>query len=371
MIVSCFVSPTFGGGIARHAREMIAGLAATAGFECRLLGNCGELRRATGFLGGLASLPVDPLPFSALTMDRCWKILGWPPPDWFTRGGDVLYCPAHGRFPTTSTPAVMTVHDVQAFESDLPWSNTAAHRHFRRKWAAWLPTAGRECARILTVSEFSKQRMVDLVGIAPEKIGVVGNGVSRCFFDAGHASRCESGRTPAREDVVVVVGGVRTTKGAADTLAVARELARAGSPLVVQVVGQNDPDWARQAEGMENVQLRGQLSDPELAALLARSVALLFLSPYEGFGIPALEAMAAGTPAVVSNRASLPEIVGEAGIVVEPADHVHIAASLEQLRIDAGMRAAIVAKGASHAAQFTWSNCVARLVDQLRLTQLR
>jgi glycosyltransferase involved in cell wall biosynthesis len=254
----------------------------------------------------------------------------------------------------------MTVHDVQAFETDLPWSNTRDHRQFRARWANWLPKAGRECARILTVSEFSKRRLTDLVGIDPDKIGVVGNGVSDCFFQAGE------GRPQVRHDRVVVVGGIRTTKGAADTLAVARELARIRSPLVISVVGQNAPEWAAEAEGMANVQLAGAISDADLAAMLASSVALLFLSPYEGFGIPAVEAMAAGTPPVVSNRASLPEIVGDAGLVVDPAQHAEIASILERLREEHEFRDRWVKAGLQHARTFTWGKCVERLSRELQ-----
>jgi glycosyltransferase involved in cell wall biosynthesis len=359
MIVSCIVNPFFGGGIARHTREMIGGLAGRPGFECRLLASSRDLAARPRFLDDFRGMAVQSLPLPVQMMDRVWKATGWPPADRFVRGSDVLYSPAHGRLPTKAIPTVMTVHDIQAFETDLPWSDSRQHRLFRAKWASWLPKAGRECARILTVSEFSKRRLTELVGIDPAKIGVVGNGVSECFFTAGQ-------RTPkARHDRVVVVGGIRTTKGAADTLAVARELARIRSPLVITVVGQNDPEWAAKAEGMANVKLAGAIGDDELATMLASSVALLFLTPYEGFGIPAVEAMAAGVPPVVSNRASLPEIVGDAGLVVDPSQHAAIAGMLERLRDEKEFRSRWVKTGLEHARNFTWPKCVERLAREL------
>lgn len=359
MIISCIVNPFFGGGIARHTREMISGLAARPGCECRLLASNRDLARRPEFQKSIPQLPVQRLPLPVLAMDRLWKAAGWPSVDKFVRGSDLLYSPAHGRLPTKAIPAVMTVHDVQAFETELPWSNTRDHRLFRAKWANWLPKAGRECSRILTVSKFTKRRLAELVGIDPEKVGVVGNGVSECFFEAGRR------RVNGRQNRVVVVGGIRTTKGAADTLAVARELARMRSPLVITVVGQNDPDWSAKAEAMANVQLAGAIGDADLAAMLASSVALLFLSPYEGFGIPAVEAMAAGTPPVVSNQASLPEIVADAGLVVEPSQHVEIARMLERLREEQEFRDSWVKVGLQHAKNFTWVNCVDRLIREL------
>lgn len=359
MIVSCLVNPSFGGGIARHTREMVAGLGSRSGFECRLLASPRDLARNPRFLDGLRQMPVQPLPLSGVMMDRLWKVAGWPTVDRYVRGSDLLYCPAHARLPAKVTPTVMTVHDVQALEPDLAWSHEWQHRHFRRKWLQWLPRAVGECARVLTVSEFSKRRLVELAGADPAKIGVVGNGVSEPFFAAGRAA------TRRIEDRVVVVGGVRTKKGAADTLGVATHLRRIGSPLVISVVGHNEPEWEAKAMAMPNVCIEGALDDANLAAQLSRSTALLFLSPYEGFGIPAIEAMAAGSPAVVANAASLPEVVGDAGLVVDATRHAEIAEQLERLRTDAPFRDALVAKGLGHAKRFTWSDCVDRLVEEL------
>ena len=359
MVISCLVNPAFGGGIGRHTREMVAGLAGRSGVECRLLAAEADLRRHPDFLASLPPLAVQRLPLAVVTMDRIWKLAGWPPVDRWVRGSDILYCPAHARPPARSIPTVMTVHDVQAFETDLPWSGTTEHRLFRRKWAAWLPRAARECARMLTVSQFSKRRLVELAEIDPAKIGVVGNGVSRCFFEA------ESAGGVGAEPAVVVVGGLRTMKGAGDTLAVARELYEIGSPLIIRVVGQNDLEWEARARAQRNVRLEGVLPDARLAGLLAGSVGLLFLSPYEGFGIPAVEAMAAGTPAVVADRAALPEVVGDAGVVVEPSRHRHVAGILERLRQDKEFRAHVVERGRDRARKFTWERCISRLVDEL------
>lgn len=359
MIVSCLVSPFFGGGIARHTEEMVKGLAASSDVECRLLMNLRDARRKPGFLAGVSAELVQPLPLRTVAMERLWKIAGWPAVDSFVRGSDVVYCPANARIPAKTIPTVMTVHDVQALEPHLPWSREVSHQNFRRRWLLWLPRAAQECTRILTVSEFSKGRLVELAGINPDKIGVVGNGVSEPFFQAG----CRLPSRPANR--IVVVGGVRTKKGAADTLAVAAALASMGSPLVISVVGQNEPEWESKAAGLPNVHIEGMVDDSRLAALLADSTALLFLSPYEGFGIPAVEAMAAGTVAVVANAASLPEIVGDAGVVVNPSQHATIAHLLEQLRFDHAFREGVVAKGTAHAKQFTWSRCVERLVREL------
>jgi glycosyltransferase involved in cell wall biosynthesis len=360
VFVSCFVSPHYGGGIGRHTAETVSGLSRRAGIQVELLVSGRDIDRKPGFRAQFPGVAVRRLPFSNLMLERLWKSVGWPRVDGYASPDtDVIYAPAHARLPSVRHPTVITVHDIQAFETDLPWSNTVEHRRFARKWRYWLPKALAESARVLTDTEFSKRRLVELAGADPSRIGVVGCGASEIFFAAGEQP------VATREDSIIVVGGIRTKKGAADTLAVARRLAATGSSLRIDVVGNNDPEWLDACRTLPNVRLLGVLPDEQLATLLAASCGLLFLSPYEGFGLPAVEAMAAGTPAVVANAASLPEIVGDAGVVVDPADTERIVYILGRLQDDAAYRQSLVERGRVHARTFTWNACVDRLVGEL------
>lgn len=359
--VACFVNPDYGSGIGRHVREMVTGLARRPGITVEILTNVVSLRRNPELAKQFDTLTIAPLPWSSVTIERLWKTIRWPKLDsYLSTNCQIVYSPAQTRLPVRAVPTIITIHDVQAFERSLPWSDTHEHRLFRRKWQSWLPKAAREATRILTVSEFSKMRIAELVGIPPSKIGVVGNGVSDVFF------RDSQSPPVARQPSVVVVGGLRTKKGAADTLAVARALVDRRSPLHIDVVGDNESQWVEASRSFPNVRLQGVISDAALAAMLASSTALLFLSPYEGFGIPAVEAMAAGTPAVVANAASLPEVVGDAGLVVNAADAESVAALLQRLHDDSLWRESIVERGAAHAARYSWDACVERLLKELR-----
>lgn len=362
MLISSFVSPHYGGGIGRHTREIIRGLVSRGDVCVELLVSRKDARRYPEFLSSLRAETVRSLPFSNVTLERLWKSVGWPGIERFVNPRTaVIYAPAHARLPPGRVPTVITIHDVQALEPDLPWSQSRAHRIFRRKWEFWLPKALRESTRILTVSEFTKRRLVELAGADPERIGVVGNGVSDAFFSAG------TSLSGSCSDSVIVVGGMRTKKGAAETLAVAQRLIDQRSPLRIEVVGENDPEWVDKAASMPNVRLIGVIDDHALASRLRSSCALLFLSPYEGFGIPAIEAMAAGTPALVANSSSLPEIVGDAGIVVPGSDTNRVVDVLERLRSDSAFREHHVKRGLLHARAFTWEACVGRVVQQLRI----
>lgn len=359
MKVLCYVQPHRGGGVARHSVEMIGGLLRRAGFTGALLASGPDLRRHASFARQVSGIPIQRHPLPGKWIERSWKAAGWPSLGRRCHGFDAIYSPAEVRLPGCGIPSIITIHDVQALETDLPWSQTAAHRAFRSKWLRWLPTLFAEATRIATVSEFSKQRMVTLLGVAPSRISVIGNGVSTAFF------RPETSAAHSPKPSIVVIGGLRMKKGAAETLAVAEELRRRGSNLGIDVYGQHDSDWVERAAQHSNVRLHGYEDDSVLASRLGESTALLFLSPYEGFGIPAVEAMAAGTPAVVSDAASLPEVVGSAGIVVNAKDSAVIADILEHLSHDMVFRRRQVEAGRQRALQFTWESCVDRLAEAM------
>ncbi len=228
---------------------------------------------------------------------------------------------------------------------------------------------------VFTVSEYSKQRMVELLGADPDKIVVSGNGL-----DAGYL-RAEGGALPSpifdlkklqsssllpqvSGPFILIVGGLRQKKGGRWTLDVAKALKARGSDLRIVIAGPNDPLLEAEGRALGNFDFLGWVEDADLPRLNREAVALLFLSPYEGFGIPAIEAMAVGTPAVVANRASLPEVVGEVGYIVEPDQTAEIAEILQAL--ESGSECYEVAVGKAWALQFSWSRCADRVLSALQ-----
>ena len=342
-----------------------------------------------GVDGKLAeSCPLRELPFRTFPQpenrtERFWKLTGWPKMDrYISDDSDWVYCPMETRLPVTKCPVAVTIHDIQAFETDLPWSQTAAHKRFRRKWATWIYKTLNECRVVFTVSEYSKRRMVELLGADPDKIVVSGNGIDAHFFDVeqlstsspggGALSSQISGTLPqvsplpsqvSKTSYILIVGGLRAVKGGRWTLDVAKACKAAGSDLRFVVAGPNDAALEAEGRALSNFDFLGWVEDADLPPLTAQAVALLFLSPYEGFGIPAIEAMALGTPAVVANRASLPEVVGDAGYIVEPEQSAVIAELLQA--IDSRAERYDVEAGKVWALQFSWSRCADRVIDAL------
>lgn len=352
-------------GIGRHMNHMLLGLAATEGIEVTLLfaHQWLEQNGKLNIRSPLRELPAQTFPMAENGRERMWKFFGVPHMDrYLPKGSDWLYAPMETYVPVASCPAAITLHDIQAFEPDLPWSNTWHHRWFRYKWAFWVQRALRNCRLIFTVSEFSKERMVTLLKADPKQIVVIGNGVEPAFFQIAGVEPATLQR-PVESAYVLVIGGLRLKKGADYILAVARELQQRKSDLQVVVVGESESNYVTAAASYNNVTVFGMIDDEELPCILRAAEALLFLSPYEGFGMPAIEAMAAGIPAVVSNCASLPEIVGDAGIVVDPEKPKEIADILIQLVTNAQLNAEWGVRGRRHAEQYTWSRCVEQLVN--------
>jgi glycosyltransferase involved in cell wall biosynthesis len=278
---------------------------------------------------------------------------------------DLIYAPVETYLPVEKCPVAVTIHDIQAFETELPWSETWAHRWFRWKWSTWIYDTLRDCEVVFTVSEFSKSRMVDLLGADPDDIVVVGNGVDDRFFEIAKAPREELER-PCKAPYLFMIGGLREKKGGDALLAVAKELERQGSGVQLVVAGPNGEEYEARAQDLGNVRLLGWVDDEDVPRLMRASLALLFLSPYEGFGLPAAEAMAAGTPAIVADRASLPEVVGDAGIVFDPRETRDIADIVQAVNRDEQLRDQYIAAGRERARRYRWDRCVDRLVDSFQ-----
>lgn len=296
---------------------------------------------------------VCPFRLSERRAEYLWRLIGQPRLDRHATGADVVYSPFETYLPLRSRPWVVTLHDVMAFERELPWSRTWKHRLFRAKWSFWVPAALRSAERVLTSSEFSKQRMVDLLSVDPAKVLVVGNGVDGRFHAAADLDTATLAR-PCPEPYLAVVGGLVPHKGGDVVLRVAETLRRMGSVIRIIVAGRSAPHLADEANRHPNVTLLGRIPDEDLIPFLRGSLALLFPSWYEGFGMPPLEAMATGVPAIVSDRASVPEVVGQSAIVVPPERPEEMAEWAVRLDRDTDVRERWVQLGRARSKQYTW-----------------
>ena len=289
-------------------------------------------------------------------------------------GCDAVYAPAD-TVAGCSLPGVktlLTLHDPFALDPLFPHPDTPQSRRTRRRWAAWVPRMIAAADVLLTVSAFSKSRIEHLLDTRGTPVEVVGNGVARAFFDAADVpvSELKNAYPEAAANppgpYVFVMAGLCARKGAGRVLAVADELAARGSELKVVVAGRSEPRFVAEAERRGNILDLGQVPDERLIPLLRGAACLLFLSLYEGFGLPAAEAMAAGVPVVAADRTALPGVVGDAGILLDPAAAGELADACEELAAGGFTRDRLVAAGRARATRYTWEACANRVVKLIR-----
>jgi glycosyltransferase involved in cell wall biosynthesis len=237
-------------------------------------------------------------------------------------------------------PAVVTVHDL-SFERAPSVMPARARLVFKTV----VPWAAQRAAHVLAVSERTKADLVDLYGIPPERITVTPHGVDAAFTpgDGLHG------------DYLLLVGAVEPRK---NPLAAAAAAAEVGRPLVV--AGPiRDAELARDLK-RRGADVRGYVSTPALAELYRAAACVVMPSRYEGFGLPALEAMASGTPVVCAPDPALREVAGDAAVVAEPerlADGVRRALA---------ERDRLVALGIERAGRFSWDESARRTVAVYR-----
>lgn len=353
-------------GVGRYINNMLLGLAARDGFDVELLfsksylGPDGKPDPRTP----LGALPFRTYPWHERAIERAWKLSGWPRADRWLGGADWLFLPAEARVPSR-VPTVLTIHDIRFWEPSVGYHTVSQQRADRRRWAWWLPPALEAAKVVTTVSQYTKSRLVELLGVDAGKIVVVGNGAEQSFFDVAEQNPATLPRA-VPGPYLLVVGGLKCSRGAGWVLEMARLMAERKGGLTIVSAGKDDPDMAAEARKHPNVKLLGTVGDDVMPGYVRNATAVLFLSMYEGFGIPAVEAMAAGTPVVTSDLTALPEVAGDGAVVTDPADVEGVLATCERLSSDPAYRAEWSARGRRRAAAFTWDKCVDRLAAVLR-----
>lgn len=267
-------------------------------------------------------------------------------------------------------PTVATVMDV------IPMIHPEWIKNDLRSLKSWLfNTAVRKADHIITISEHSKQDMVEHLGMAPERISVTPLGVDPIYFQRIEES--ERGAVLAKHGIkpgfFLFVGTLQPRKNLPRILQAFQQLSpeiRKEHPLIiVGRDGWNNEELLPQLQALEG---RGEgrwlsyLPQSEVMALLQSAQALMFPSLYEGFGLPVIEAFAAQCPVIASNSTSLPEVTGDAAWPVDPYDVDSISAAMLGLLSDPALRAAKIELGLARARHYTWHECARQTLDVYR-----
>ena len=230
-------------------------------------------------------------------------------------------------------------------------------------WLQWLvPRLARRVRQILTVSQFSKGRIAEICRVPPDKIHVVQNGVDPRFHPAtAEEIAAARARFNLPERYVLSVGSLEPRKNLPRLLEAWQQVSQQlisnqpPSPKLVLVgTAANVFASAKLEAPVESVVLTGYVPDEMLPALYSGAAAFVYPSLYEGFGLTVLEAMACGTPVICSSTTSLPEVAGDAAVLVDPNDVAAIGHAIQNLLTDEQLRRSLRARGLARARQCTW-----------------
>ncbi|MGX5851102.1 glycosyltransferase family 4 protein [Mesorhizobium sp. PL10] len=250
--------------------------------------------------------------------------------------------------PLLSRKHIVCIHDANVWNAPQSYS-----RAFRSFYKTLLPCLGKTAWRVSTVSDYSLGELVHRGVVPGQRAFVARNGHEHALrWTPEHSVRT---RMAASRETIVMIGSSAPHKNVGLVLNMADRLAEAG--LRIAIVGMSDSRVFRSGAtrpNAGNIHWLGRISDGELAALLGDSLCLAFPSLTEGFGLPALEAMAIGCPVVVSDRASLPEVCGNAVLYAPPDDPEAWFDHFMQLRNSEALRLQMIGKGRARAATYRW-----------------
>ncbi len=339
------------GGPATYARELVRALAREGRHEYVVFTD-----RPEAFAGEAIELVHVPLASSyhQVTWDHVRL------PGLIRRHGVALYHGTKAVLPLRcAVPAVVTVHDlaVYACPETFAWPQRL---HFR----VCVPPSIARAARVVAVSEHARGDVVAHFGLPPDRVIAVPNGVAEVFRTAVPRDAIE--RLRARHDLgdrlVACVGTIQPRKhvervidafGRAGGLSRGWQLAIAG-----RLRPGYAPSWT--ASPPAGVRWLGALGDDDLHALYAAAPIFVSASEYEGFGLTVCEAMASGAAVVAVGASSLPEVVGDAGLLVQRSDPTLLAPAIAKLLEDASLRAELGGRARARAARFTWDEAARR-----------
>lgn len=300
-------------------------------------------------------------------LNLSFKFLGWPKLESLTNGNDVVLLPNPTMVRLRSiTKLVLVVHDLSPvlMPELYTWKSQLWHKMIN------IPSLAKRANKILAVSEYTKQTLVSEFGIHPEKISVGLLGIDRDRYrynlPIGMLRHIRNTYNLPGE-FILFIGTLEPRKNLARLIKAFEAVETEASLVIAGKLGwrySEVMDLIDSSPKRRQITYLGYVPEEDKPGLIKLSKVFAWPSLYEGFGLPVLEAMAVGTPVLTSNVTSLPEVVGDSALTVNPYNTADIAAGLEILLTDQAVRENNIAKGLHRSQQFDWSK-TARSLHQL------
>jgi glycosyltransferase involved in cell wall biosynthesis len=271
---------------------------------------------------------------------------------------DILHMPANVIPMFSSCPTVVTILDMIILQT--PQYFTFWHRNYAR---IFVPLAAKYASMILTISEQSKRDIVRQLNVSPDKVTITYPAASPKFRPVSEQEIAQIRSQYSLGSFILTVGALEPRKNISRLLQAFALLRRSGFSF--QLVQAGPPGWffdgilaeANRLGLQDSVRFLGRVPLDDLVRLYNAASVFVYPSLYEGFGLPALEAMTCGCPVITSNMSSLPEVVGEAGMMIDPYDVQQLADAIQRVLEDKALAQDMRQQGLERASLFSWQRC--------------
>lgn len=295
-----------------------------------------------------------------------WLALNWPPVNRYIGDHDLYHCMTISPFPARGGKYLMTVHDLAWLV--MPELYKPRHRY---EWSVHQRRMLRRADHYVAVSEWTKRDMVEYLRIPSERITVIPEGARERFRPVDPSQvKTTLSKYGLDAPYFLTVGDMNPRKNHLRLVrAFAAVLKRSSEPVSLVFCGSLGHRGNRVVQEVQRLELTdsvrflGRLADEDLVGLMNGARALVFASLYEGFGLPILEAMACGTPVITSNVTSMPEVAGDAALLVDPTSEIEIVEAMWQALSEPKVRDDLVERGRKRATMFTWERTARQCLE--------
>lgn len=286
-------------------------------------------------------------------------------------GIDLLHCTANTAPLRCPVPRVLTLHDMIYLEEQLLTGGSWYQRlgNLYRRWN--VPRIVADCERIVTVSHFERQRIIKFLNLDPSRVSTVHNGVSARFRVIDDPERLAAVRQKydLPRNFAFFMGNANPRKNTWGFLSALKQLRQRGRlelPVVISSMTAVELGTLLAELGVpelsQDIRLCGYVSAEDLPLVYNAASIFCYPSLREGFGLPILEAMACGTPVLTSDTTSMPEVAGDAALLIDPSSPANIAFQLSRLMTQQKLRTELRHRGLQRAALFSWQHTANQLV---------
>ena len=284
---------------------------------------------------------------------------------------DILHCTSNTAPLNLNIPLILTLHDIIYLEK-MDWKSGSWYQRLGNLYRRWnVPLIVKKAAKIMTVSKFEEKRIRKRFGLASGKVEVVYNGIGK-HFQLLAPETAEAGRKnlklPSR--YVLFLGNTDPKKNLYGLLKVLKDLHEEGElnidcvitdlkeEALVPILRELDAEALQ-----EKIHLVGYVHNKDMPCLYNNALFFLYISLRESFGLPILEAMACGCPVITSNTSSMPEVAGDAAVLVDPNDELAIGTAIKNLTENEALREELKRKGLERPLSFSYRTRVKRIID--------